>query len=131
MIPMIPMTDPLSMYDAQVLWAPSGATTILVYTPWFVREADNMLVTLEVSRVNSDFSDLVLDVFHRASAATGDGAQASGSLTLSAIGRDQQIWVGLLQFVRFRLTMVTSGGGGDGWAMYRILRPTWFDSVKA
>jgi hypothetical protein len=75
---------------------------------------------------------LSVHLFHKAAEDAGDGTDVNGGITISAsaVGRTTATeWSGLKDLVRYRFTL-TSGGEEPSSLLFRMLPPSWFDSVK-
>lgn len=127
------------MIDAHLLKTMPAAGAeqqpVLVYSPWFPREGDNGRFTLEVVAISE--ATITLEVFHKNTEDTGDGTaygDATNILFDNKSGRTTQEWTGLKELVRFRYEVLPHSEAPDGtvgWVLFRLLRPVWFESVKA
>jgi hypothetical protein len=128
------------MFDSQTILAASTAATVL-YSPWFPRGGDHAIFGLEVqgwSESNAG-TKLKIEVFHKKREDSGDGAIAgvSGTDHITIESDDSTPWrstrdwgsVGFYDLVRFKITFTANSA--TQWAIFRILAPIWYDSVKA
>ena len=119
------------MFEAQLLAAVSG-TTYKVFSPWFPRQGDNAIYSIET--VEQDGSpQLTVHAFTKNSEDAGDGLDASGGTSLSASATpgdtDSDTWAQTLkELVRYEFTIKTTSGAGE-WILFRMLPPVWFDDV--
>ncbi len=110
------------MVNAQLLEA--GCT---VYSPWIPRGGDNLIATLEVVEIGSG-GRIDVFVWTKNSEDVGPGTDASGTLkiTLTAVGRGDEEWIGdAKEWVRYKIVVT------GNWVLFRMLSPVWFDSVQA
>ena len=112
------------MFDAQLLL--KGST---VLSPWFPRQGDNLIITLEIV-ARADTTTKV-EVYTKNQEDTGDGSlHAGGNINRNTVGRESKEYVGgLKELVRYKFTI--TGTADDDWSLFRMLMPVWFDSVKA
>ena len=126
------------MFDGQLLFPGSVPSTgIMVYSPWFPRQADHLRVSLEVVQING--ATIKVEVFTKNSEDSGDGTNADSAgvptnITANAVGRTTTEWyssgtIGLLEMVRYRFKV--TGTSVSDWVLFRMLSPIWFNAVKA
>ncbi len=107
------------MFQAQYL-----PVNTVVYTPWFARGGDLMRASAElVARSASE--TVTITPFTKADTDAGDGAAATGTLTLSSVGRQTAEFSNLKNLVRYKI----DPGATGSWVMVRILPPSWFEKV--
>lgn len=119
------------MFEAQYLFNNES-----VYSPWFPRRGDNVLVTLDLIAISGGKLDVQL--FTKNTEEAGDGTDSDGGgatiIDTSAIGRTTLEWQssaltpGLLELCRYKFSW-NSGAAGSR-ALFRMLPPVWFDTVK-
>ena len=114
------------IFDAQLLIVQESPYSI--YSPWFVRLADNARFTLEVVAINGS-PEIKLEVIDRVDDGSGIPTALGGNIALSATGRTTAEWTGLKALVRFRFT-ITPNAGGTEWILFRVPSPIWFSDVK-
>lgn len=111
-----------------------------VYSPWFPRGGDFVVVTAELVAKSGSTPSLKIELYHKDSSDTGDGdnvdsAGTPKNITLTTVGRTSTDWAasgtisGFKELVRYKFTM--SGSGGNDWSLYRLLPPQWYDTVDA
>ena len=118
------------MFEAQYLINPDSS-----YSPWFPRGGDNLRATLDLIAVSGS-GKLRVDVFTKNTEDPGDGSNADSTLKIdtSTTGRTTIEWPassaspGLLELCRYKFSF-SAGSAGDR-ALFRMLPPVWFDSVK-
>ena len=131
------------MFDSQLLMAsPEG---IEIYSPWFPREGDGAICTLDITAISSANCTIEVFVFTKNSETAGDGSDSALnsaiSISASATGRYSSEWdsqslinnqptadLGLLELVRYKY-VVTSEDQSD-WVLFRMLDPEWYDAVR-
>lgn len=107
----------------------SQATT--VFTPWMLRAADNLRVAVEVVAMGADNCELLVQAMHRNIDEVGDGVAIGSPIKIGSVGRSAVTeCTGLKELVRFRITADEAGTGLDGWFLFRVLDPVWFDSER-
>lgn len=82
------------MFESQILIAgDSDGDSQMVYSPWFPRQGDYLLATVEVVQLTSAVT-LETKVFTKNSEDTGDGTDvdAGTSISQSASGRADEEW---------------------------------------
>ena|SRR5688500_13941563 len=114
------------MFEAQVIADPGDGTS--VYSPWFPRQGDVALFTLEIGAVSS--VTLTVEVATKNTEDPGDGTLVGGSISRGTVGRSATTWgpTDLEELVRFKFTAV--GDGVGDWVLFRMLPAVWFDSLK-
>lgn len=126
------------MFDAQLLFCGSvPATGIMMYSPWFPRQADHLRATLEVVQINGATIEIM--VFTKNTEDGGDGTNADSAvgptnITANAVGRTTTEWyssgtIALKEMVRYRFEV--TGANVTDWVLFRMLAPVWFSAVKA
>lgn len=113
------------MFEAQLLIASSEPT--MVYSPWFPRQGDNAIFTLDLVDATGT---ILVEVFSKNTEDTGDGGSAltPNSGSKSSPGRTSfELSGNLKELVRYRFTVSGSGN----WVLFRMLPPVWFDTVDA
>jgi hypothetical protein len=123
------------MFQAQILTANGTANGSDVFGPWMPRGGDNIVCTVEIiSMSGSSPTGLLVEVWTKAKSDTGDGtgpATNTGSTTsfgsTSSPGRYSATYLGMNELVRYKFKPGTTDGK---WAMFRMLPPSWFDSVR-
>lgn len=130
------------MYDAQTIQM-QGDTSTVVLSPWFPRGGDYGLFTLEAIKLSSSSANLQIQIemVHKNAADTGDGGSAiansafavAGDATTLRVTKDMSTAVsgftGFKELVRYKITLLFSGGSGTNWAIFRMLPPVWYDKV--
>ena len=101
------------------------------FTPWMPRLADNAIFTYEVVRFYKTagpppptFNPFDVKIFHKNSEDLGEGEDA-GATWVQSDNIHRTTLTGLKELVRYRIHCDTVDVGG----VYRILEPTWFNSV--
>ena len=131
------------MIDAQTLvtTAPSGGSSVTMFSPWFQRGGDFATFTAEVAAIagTSTGATLTVRAFHKNADETGDGTDVDTStkIELTTATRLAATWPvqssstvkGFKQLVRYQFSL--SATGGTAYATFRMLSPIWFDNVKA
>lgn len=123
------------MFDSQLFFPGVGGAALSVYTPWFPRGGDNMIVTIDVTQRMA--SQLTIRVFTKNSEDTGDGTDADvgTSIVATATGRSSAEWTSgtatLKELVRYKYTVQSTGTGAGDWTLFRMLAPVWFDTTRA
>lgn len=116
------------MFEAQLLIGSSGDGT-RVFSPWFPRQGDNAIFTVDVVAISG--VTLSVEVFTKNTEDAGNGSPvspASGSLSgIVDPGAVAATWGPdtLLELVRYRYTVESAGD----WVLFRMLTPVWSDSV--
>ncbi len=108
---------------------------MVVYSPWFLRQADMLRVTAECIAVSG--ATLTIDLYTKDSEDPGNGlpVDENTSITLSATGRSTAEWKtvaneeGVQQLLRFKFTL--GAEASNRWILYRLLPAVWFDAVSA
>ncbi len=106
---------------------------IVVFSPWFLKGADNAIFTYEEIQMIGSPTFLV-EVFHRKQEETGNGSAATGegSGWLTAGSFMHRRYNNLKELVRFRFTLTSSNSGEAFESMlYRMLQATWFDKASS
>lgn len=124
------------MFDAQSLCM-QGSSPTAVYGPWFPRGGDYGLFTLDVAKMSSASSSLILTValYHKNRDDTGDGTGIAGGMELngSQIATNPRtttnFTTGFKELVRYVYSLEHAGGSGTNWATFRVLSPVWYDAV--
>lgn len=118
------------MFQAQILVV--GASSTVIYSPWFPRQGDYLRATLEIAAISG--ATLEVEVFTKNAEQSTNGVDADTGTSISsnAVGRGTAEWgptgsTGLLELVRYKFT--ASGSSGN-WVLFRMLSPVWFDAVK-
>jgi hypothetical protein len=118
------------MFEAQYLFYSDS-----VYSPWFPRRGDNVLVTLDLIAISG--GQLVVQLFTKNTENSGDGNDAdvggTTKIDTSTVGRTTVQWLstltpGLLELCRYKFSWDHASAGAR--AFFRMLPPLWFDSVK-
>jgi len=103
-----------------------------VYSPWFPRQGDNAIMTLEVVAVSG--ATIKVEVLTKNSEDAGDGTIVTGvtgdaDITASTVGRSDGEWDQVLEeLVRYKFTVTNTT---EKWVLFRMLPPVWFDTVDA
>jgi len=125
------------MFQAQMLIR--GSATTKVYSPWFPRGGDSVIISADLVAFAGTTPTLTVRLYTRASEAVGDGGTAvtpspiaGGTIVLTAAGRGSCEYAsgastGLNELVRYGFEC--SGSAGD-WVLFRVLPPVWYDAVK-
>ncbi len=111
------------MFVAQLLIEKSA--TYSIFSPWFPRQGDNMIVTADVAEL--DGGSFTLQVFTKDSETPGDGTQVGSDKTVNAAGQASETITGLNELVRYKYN-VDNTQSGD-WILFRMLPPVWYDTV--
>ena len=107
-----------------------------VFSPWIVREGDNLRVNVDV--VSLDHTTLTVRLFSKREFAVGDGIEVDNTrtITTSAVGRMLQEWgpttgTGLKSLVRYQFTatQVQPNPSATPRVVFRMLSPVWFDTL--
>lgn len=120
------------MFEGQYLFA--GDTTV-VYSPWFSRQADNAIFSVDLMLTNTATLEVLL--YTKNSEDPGDGAVVSGangtilSATSSANVYSHRVTGGMEEMVRYQFTVSSGTSDPTHWVFFRMLPPSWFDTVKA
>jgi hypothetical protein len=109
------------MFQGQILLRDQTDTE--VYSPWMPRGGDYMIATVEFIAGNGS---ITVSVMTKNKEDTGDGTAVTGSLSLSAAGRDTDEFSSLKELVRYKFV---AGGSANEWVLFRMLSPVWFDAV--
>jgi hypothetical protein len=128
------------MFDSQTIIATGTGATTTLYSPWFPRGGDHAIFGLEVQAWSQSDPDtkLKIEVYHKKREESGDGALAgSASDKIEIASNASEPWrstrdwgsVGFYDLVRFKITFTADSS--TQWAIFRILAPIWYDSVKA
>ncbi len=119
------------MFESQLLFG-AGGDGAEVFSPWFPRQGDNAICTLEVVRISG--ASIQVELFTKNSEDTGDGAlvtpaSGTGDITRTTVGRESNEWEGgLEELVRYKFTVADAT---TKWVLFRMLPPVWFDSADA
>ena len=120
------------MFDGQILIGGTSGPTI--YSPWFPRQGDFLIATLQVisTAATGGTKTLKVEVATKNTEDTGDGTVVAGDLTIEANAAsftESNTWgPGVLkELVRFKFTISSDG---DDW-LFRMLDPVWYDAVQA
>ena len=127
------------MFEAQLLMADIN-NDVEVFSPWFPRGGDNALFTLDL--VQSDeagTASLQLEVkaFTKNLEVPGDGADSISGTRITVTSSDtrkSETWLstsssGFDELVRYKFILSATGDDGAVWVLFRMLPPSWFDSV--
>ncbi|MBK8097555.1 MAG: hypothetical protein IPK26_10625 [Planctomycetes bacterium] len=126
------------MIDAEVLMTrrqlDDATVDVEVFGVWVPRRGDNLRCTVEV--VAAYGAELTVELLQKGMDQVGDGAPFSPTTTLvfSGVGRQTAEWSGLMEVVRFRLSLARSdtlSEGLRGWVVFRFQEPVWFESVRS
>lgn len=118
------------MFDAQLLFG-KAETSVRVYSPWFVRQADNALFTLDLVWIQAPGS-LKVRVFHKNREDAGNGTLlGDGEIGLTSAGRVTGEWSGFKELVRYRFSVDVQVVGQAPKVLFRMLSPCWFDTVRS
>lgn len=123
------------MFDAQILFPGAAGAPLSFFGPWGPRGGDNMRATVDV--VGRVASQLTIRLFTKNTEDAGDGvdADAGTSIITSATGRATAEWTSgtatILELVRYKYTVQSTGTGPGDWVLFRMLAPVWFDTVRA
>ena len=102
-----------------------------IYSRWIARGGDNLILTADL--VSRDNGTLKVTVFHKSRGEAGDGSNADGGagtdISLSAVGRESEEWMGVKELVRYRVEC--TGASASDSVTFRLLAPTWFNTVNA
>ncbi len=116
------------MFQAQLLMCTASS---IVYSPWFPRQGDNMVGTVELVASSGSTANITVTVLTRASDNTGNGT-ATGS-TFGSSGGTAGRYSGTItaanginEMVRYKFD---PGVVSSGWVLFRMLAPVWFDSI--
>lgn len=121
-----------------------------VYSPWFPREADNAIFTVEEIQSTDSGNltvGLTVTIWHKNADEIGEGTEIATTWDpISGTNLSSIDVTGLREMVRFEYT-VTGGAAygqttvntfGDpynldnaevGWVIFRMLEPTWYDKA--
>lgn len=115
------------MFDAQLIVTDANAPE--VFSPWFPRQADNAVFTLEIVAKQGS-TKLTVQLFTKTTDDAGDGGAVASPTDVGSVGRTALPQEGEMQtLVRYRYT-ASAGSAGD-WILFRLLPPVWYDTVKS
>jgi len=113
------------MFEAQYLF--SGGT---VLGPWMSRQADNMIMHLDLVKSSSTAStDLKVEIITKNSETAGDPTTPLTDkidTSFEAV-TSKEIKGEVLELLRYKFT--ASGTADDDYVLFRMLPITWFDTV--
>jgi hypothetical protein len=113
------------MFDAQYVFKDTT-----VYSPWFEREGDYLIVFGELLQVNGGTSKLEVFMYSKSAMESGDGAvSVSPRLSISSVGSDDREYTDAQDLVRLRIRNPSTTSGD--YILYRIIGMIWYDAVKA
>jgi hypothetical protein len=123
------------MFDAIRIY--QGMT---LYSPWFPRGGDFVVVSAECVRLSGSEPSLKIELFHKNADEPGDGVNVdtgtpAKSLVLNSVGRQSVDWKrsgtlsGLKELVRYRFTMTGGEGEIPDSMLFRLLPPVWYDAT--
>ena len=122
------------MYDAQVIYAKEPVITAM-YSEWFLREGANAWFTLEIVDKSPGSSTFYLVAYTKSTELEGDGiAIPNLAITATSPGIYSKLWyasAGFSELVRYGFGLQANTSGATEWAIFRVLPPSWFDSLKA
>jgi hypothetical protein len=124
----------------------------VAFSPWFPREADNAIFTLQIIATFGESVALTVEVFSKNSEDTGPGSEVGNAITWETVDSNAAFkaaqflvngsFSGFDELVRFKFSVST---GSDQlpvaagfaqldasdmmWVRYRMLMPTWFDTA--
>lgn len=101
-----------------------------VFSPWFPREADNAVFSYEQIKLTGDAFNV--KVYHKNTEDTGDGSDTG--VSFSQIGSTDiysTTATGLKELIRFSVEVTGDWSGGSKFVVYRMLAPTWYNTIKA
>lgn len=112
------------MFDAQYIF--EGESLL---SPWLSRRADNLTIYLQVLKLSSSSTSLIVEVLEKDTADTGSGTPVPGSQEIDTTesGVFSSSMVGVKQLVRYKMSLGSSSG--SNYALFRVLPSVWFDSV--
>ena len=115
------------MFEAQVL--DTGDT---VFSPWFPRQGDSAIFTLDVVDIDGGAAanQITVQVFTKNSEDAGSGSQTGSDITrdgTEGAGQAGAEYGSLKELVRYKFSVTGTGTR----VLFRMLPPSWFDSVKA
>lgn len=118
------------MFEAQYIMTKDADAGVTIYSPWFPRQGDQIRYTLDL--VNADGATITVTLMHKNREDTGDGATTGSSIAAtSSVGRSVvEFKTGLKEMVRYKFLVTAVIDGTVGWVAYRMLAPTWFDTVS-
>ena len=122
------------MFDAQYLIQPVTASVFKIYGPWMSRGGDNATFALDLIDETMSNGYFEIDIYTKASEDAGDGASATGDSPeqiLHSTGPKRYTWEvngGMKELVRYEFTLTADVGTGER-VFFRMLAPSWFDSV--
>lgn len=126
------------MFQAQLIMSSNPSQPI--YSPWFPRQADNLRVNLEVVATGAS-ALLKVTVHTKNMEDTTDGSSALSEVAGDIDGAGSGVGVGrqwaefgpssspsgLKELVRYKFDPGTTT---NGWILFRMLAPVWFDTMK-
>ena len=129
------------MFAGQWIWSHQRDLSQVVtelYSPWFPREGDNAIFTMEIiaklNLASASTSTMVVDVYHKEAEDTGNGVLAVSNIYASPIGPadDKGFFVSapienLKEMVRFKYRMDCNSFVAA--FLYRMLPTTWFNAA--
>ena len=122
------------MFEAQYVHYSDGANTVL-YSPWYPKGGGNARFTLDL--VQQQDADILVQVCTKTTEETGEGPNLvamTPSTATSTMGQTTYKTTGdatILELVRYKFTVGPPDTETDGYVLFRMLAPVWFDDVKA
>ena len=119
------------MFDAQLLKVTSAGNYVL--GPWMERGGDNGMFAIDVIAISlAGGFPIRISLDTKASEDAGNGTATGGlSLEVTATGRTPGTQTGgMKELVRYRYSFNIKAGSED-WILFRMLQPSWYDTVKA
>ena len=115
----------MNMRNQQYLWSNDA-----IYTPWFPRRADHMIVSAQLIEFNNTLGVEIFG-FTKNRDEVGDGVQlvAQPSISLKAVGKVTEEWTALKELVRYKIQGASTKD--DDYYLFRLLPVTWYDAVDA
>jgi hypothetical protein len=116
------------MYQGQVLIR--GSATTKVYSPWFERKGDKVIISGELIALDGSSPHFIMRLYTKSKETATDGTVISPTGTLidlTTVGRASCEYATINELVRYGFEI--TGAAGDS-ITFRALPPVWFDAVQ-
>lgn len=121
------------MFDAQLLL--STGTNYSVYGPWMSRGGDNVTYGIDMVKQTMSAGSFDIQLVTKAAEDAGDGTPITSPASTIVYEYDEtlvrlllEVSGGMKELVRYKFTF-TGVTTADQWVLFRMLPPSWFDSV--
>lgn len=102
-----------------------------VFSSWFPREADNAVFSYQQIKL-TDGAGFTVKVYHKNTEETGDGTDTTASFSeIGSTGIFTAPVTGLKELIRFSYEVTGDWSTGKKYVVYRMLAPTWYNTIKA